>query len=107
MKKYFAILTLLVLLTLTSCQTRVVSVQKPMQKNSLELYQTYTVQMNDGKMAKMEILKQDDTQIFGKTNKGEDIVIAKSDIREVKKVDIFSSIVIGLAAIAAVIFVPI
>ena len=55
----------------------------------------------------MEVLKQDDTQIYGKTNKGEDIVIAKSDLREVKKVDVFSSIVIGLAAVAAVIFVPI
>ena len=107
MKKYFSIVTLLIILTATSCQTRVVSQQKPMQKNSLELYQKYTFQTNDGKLTKMEVLKQDDTQIYGKTKSGEDIVIAKSDVREARKLDVFSSIVIGLAAVAAVIFVPI
>ena len=107
MKKYFSILSLLVILTATSCQTRVVSLQKPMQKNSLELYQKYTVQTNEGKMIKLEVLKQDDTQIYGKTKTGEEVVISKADVREVKKVDLFSSVVIGLAAIAAVIFVPI
>lgn len=107
MKKYFSIFTLLVILSVTSCQTRVVSQQKPMQKNSLELYQKYTFQTNDGKLTKMEVLKQDDTQIYGKTKTGEDIVIAKADVREARKLDVFSSIVVGLAAIAAVIFVPI
>ena len=107
MNKYISILTIFVILILTSCHSRVVSLQKPMQKNSLELYQKYTVQNNDGTMVKMELLRQDDTHIYGKTNKGEDIVIAKYDIREVKKLDVFSSILIGLAAVAAVIFVPI
>ncbi|HAI81198.1 MAG TPA: hypothetical protein DCL65_09240 [Chryseobacterium sp.] len=107
MKKYFSIFTLLVILSVTSCQTRVVSQQKPMQKNSLELYQKYTFQTNDGKLTKMEVLKQDDTQIYGKTKTGEDIVIAKADVREARKLDVFSSIVVGLAAVAAVIFVPI
>ncbi|MCW4451792.1 bacteriophage spanin2 family protein [Kaistella sp. BT6-1-3] len=107
MKKYFSIFTLLVILSVTSCQTRVVSQQKPMQKNSLELYQKYTFQTNDGKLTKMEVLKQDDTQIYGKTKSGEDIVIAKADVREARKLDVFSSIVVGLAAVAAVIFVPI
>ena len=107
MKKYFSIFTLLVILSVTSCQTRVVSQQKPMQKNSLELYQKYTFQTNDGKLTKMEVLKQDDTQIYGKTKSGEDIVIAKADVREARKLDVFSSIVLGLAAVAAVIFVPI
>jgi len=78
-----------------------------MQKNSLELYQKYTFQTNDGKLTKMEVLKQDDTQIYGKTKTGEDIVIAKTDVREARKLDVFSSIVVGLAAVAAVIFVPI
>ena len=107
MKKYFSIFTLLVILSVTSCQTRVVSQQKPMQKNSLELYQKYTFQTNDGKLTKMEVLKQDDTQIYGKTKTGEDIVIAKADVREARKLDVFSSILVGLAAVAAVIFVPI
>ena len=78
-----------------------------MQKNSLELYQKYTFQTNDGKLTKMEVLKQDDTQIYGKTKTGEDVVIAKADVREARKLDVFSSIVVGLAAVAAVIFVPI
>ena len=107
MKKYFSIFTLLIILTATSCQTRVVSQQKPMQKNSLELYQKYTFQTNDGRLTKMEVLKQDDSQIYGKTKTGEDIVIAKADVREARKLDVFSSIVVGLAAVAAVIFVPI
>ena len=107
MKKYFSIFTLLIILTATSCQTRVVSQQKPMQKNSLELYQKYTFQTNDGRLTKMEVLKQDDSQIYGKTKTGEDVVIAKADVREARKLDVLSSIVVGLAAVAAVIFVPI
>ena len=107
MKKYFSIFTLLIIITATSCQTRVVSQQKPMQKNSLELYQKYTFQTNDGRLTKMEVLKQDDSQIYGKTKTGEDVVIAKADVREARKLDVFSSIVVGLAAVAAVIFVPI
>ena len=45
---------------LTACQTRVVSIQKPMQNNSFELYQKYTVQMNDAKVIKLEVLKEQD-----------------------------------------------
>lgn len=58
-------------------------------------------------MYKVEVLKQDNEQIFTKNKKGEEVIINKSDIREVKKVDLFSSIAIGLAAVAAVVFVPI
>ena len=78
-----------------------------MQKNSLELYQKYIFQTNDGKLTKMEVLKQDDSQIYGKTKTGEDIVIAKSEVREARKLDILSSIAVAVAAVAAVIFVPI
>ena len=95
------------MLLITSCQVRVVSPQKPMQKNSIELYQKYTVQTNDAKEVRMQVLRQDDEKIYGKTKNGEEIEINKSDIREVKKVDLLSSIAIGLAAVAAVIFVPI
>lgn len=92
---------------LTACQTRVVSIQKPMQNNSFELYQKYIVQMNDAKVIKLEVLKVDDENIYGKLKSGEDIVIRKSDVREAKKLDLFSSVAIAVAAIAAVIFVPI
>ena len=95
------------LLMLTACQTRVVSIQKPMQNNSFDLYQKYTVQMNDAKVIKLEVLKVDEENIYGKVKSGEDIVIKKSDVREAKKLDLFSSVAIAIAAIAAVIFVPI
>ena len=78
-----------------------------MQKNSLELYQKYIFQTNDGRLTKMEVLKQDDSQIYGKTKTGEDIVIAKSEVREARKLDLLSSIAVAVAAVAAVIFVPI
>ena len=105
MKNIFAVVFFLVMLT--ACQTRVVSIQKPMQNNSFELYQKYTVQMNDAKVIKLEVLKVDDENIYGKLKSGEDIVIKKSDVREAKKLDLFSSVAIAVAAIAAVIFVPI
>ena len=92
---------------LTSCQTRVVSMNKPMQNNSLELYQKYTIQTKDAQVLKVEVVKLDDEKIYGKLKSGETVVINKGDVREAKKVDVFSSLVIALAAIAAVIFVPI
>ena len=105
MKNIFALV--LFLLMLTSCQTRVVSLQKPMQNNSLELYQKYTVQTNDAKVIKLEVLKLDDENIYGKLKSGEDVIIKKSDVREAKKLDLLSSVAVAVAAIAAVIFVPI
>ena len=105
MKNVLSILVFLFLVT--SCQTRVVSIQKPLQNNSLELYQKYTIQTQDAKVIKMEVLKVDDDKIYGKLKSGEEVVINKSDVREAKKLDLFSSIAIALAAIAAVIFVPI
>ena len=107
MKKLLSIFVLLLILSATSCQTRLVSNNKPLQPNSLELYEKYTILTNDAKEYKAEILKQDETQIYIKNKQGEEIVIEKSNIREVKKVDLLSTIAIGLAAIAAVIFVPI
>lgn len=107
MKKFFSVFVVLLLLSASSCQTRVVSVQKPLQANSLDLYQKYTILTNDAKVYKVEVLKQTETAIYTKNKKGEEVVIDKSNIREVKKLDLLSSIAIGVAAIAAVIFVPI
>ncbi|AZI33436.1 bacteriophage spanin2 family protein [Kaistella carnis] len=105
MKRLFPIF--LILLFLTSCQTRVVSAQKPIQPNSLELYQKYTIQTNDAQLIKMEVLRQDNEKVYGKLKTGEEVIVEKSNIREAKKVDVLSSVAIGLAALAAVIFVPI
>lgn len=104
MKNIFALF--LLVLMLASCQTRVVSTNKPLKDNSLELYHTYTVQQNNAKPVKVKVLKLDDEKVYGKLKSGEDIVINKSDILDVKKPDVFSSVLIGLGAVAAVIFIP-
>lgn len=106
MKRLYAILILSLLLVLASCQTRVVSVQKPFNKNSLELYKRYNFQLQDATQIKMQVLRVDDENVYGKSG-DEQIVIKASDIREVKKTDVFSSVAVALAAVAAVIFVPI
>lgn len=92
---------------LFSCQTRVVNQQKPMQANSLELYQKYTIITNTPAEYRVQVLRQDAEKIYAKDKKGEEVVINKNEIREVKKLDLFASIAIGVAALAAVIFVPI
>lgn len=104
MKRIFVLIILS--LFLYSCQTRVVSQEKPIQANSLELYQKYTITTNDAKIYKVEVLRQDGEQIFTKTKKGEEIVINKNEIREAKKLDLLSSVAIAVAAVAAVIFIP-
>jgi len=91
----------------SSCQIRVVDQQKPMRSNSLELYKKYSVQTNDGKTVRVKVLKQDDQHIYGKTKKGEEVTINKSDVREVKKYNVLASIGIGAAAILALILIPI
>lgn len=107
MKKLFSIFILILLLSITSCQTRVVSVQKPMKDNSLELYQKYIIQTNDAKITKMEVLKVDDQNIYGKTKTGESVTINRAEVREIKKLELIPSIAIAVAAVTAVIFVPI
>lgn len=105
MKNIFAFLMMVVMLA--SCQTRVVSSEKPMQSNSLELYKRYTIQTTDAQQVKLQVLRQDSEKIYGKTKTGEEVVLNKSDIREAKKLDVLSSVAIAVAAVAAVIFVPI
>lgn len=59
------------------------------------------------KIHKIKITSVDGNNIYGISKKGETISIDKKQIREVKKVKVVSSIVVGIMAIAAVIFVPI
>lgn len=94
-------------LILASCTTRVVSPNKPMQDNSIDLYKKYTIQTKDAKTQKVEIVKVDATKIYGKNKAGEMVEIEKSEVREIRKPDILASAVIALAAIAAVVFIPI
>ncbi|MNT96198.1 hypothetical protein D3C72_2382330 [compost metagenome] len=78
-----------------------------MQDNSLDLYKTYTIQTKDAKSQKIEVLKVDATKIYGKNKASEMVEIEKSEVREIKKPDYLISAIIAIAAIAAVIFVPI
>jgi len=100
-------LVLSLFLILASCTTRVVSPNKPMQDNSIDLYKKYTIQTKDAKTQKVEIVKVDATKIYGKNKAGEMVEIEKSEVREIRKPDILASAVIALAAIAAVVFIPI
>ena len=100
-------LVLSVFFVLAACTTRVVSPNKPMHDNSLDLYKKYTIQTKDAKSQKIEVLKVDATKIYGKNKAGEMVEIDKSEVREIKKPDILLSAAIALAAIAALIFIPI
>lgn len=104
-KTFFLVLSILI--TMISCQTRVVTPNKPMYDNTLELYKKYTIQTKDAKSQKLEIIKVDAAKIYGKNKAGEMVEIERSEVRDIKKPDVVLSILIGLAAIAAVIFVPI
>ncbi|MPT31105.1 bacteriophage spanin2 family protein [Epilithonimonas hungarica] len=100
-------LVLSILITMISCQTRVVTPNKPMYDNTLELYKKYTIQTKDAKSQKLEIIKVDATKIYGKNKAGEMVEIERSEVRDIKKPDVILSVLIGLAAVAAVIFIPI
>ena len=106
-KKISRILVLSVFFSLASCHTRVVSPNKPMTNTSLKLNRKYTIQTKDAKSQRIEVLKVDDAKIYGKNKAGEMVEIEKTEVREIKKPALLASIVLGLAAVAAVVFIPI
>ena len=106
-KIIFKLFALSLFTLMISCQTRVVSPNKPMNDNTLELYKKYKIQTNDAKTQKLEVIKVDADKIYGKDKSGAVVEIPRNEVREIKKPDVLSSVIIGAAAIAAVIFVPI
>lgn len=107
MKRYFSIFVMSMTLLVVSCQTRVVNAEKPLKDNTLELYKKYSVQTNDAKTVKLEVLKVDADKIYGKTKDGQSIEINRNEVREIKKTDVLSSVGIGAAAVLALIFIPV
>lgn len=107
MKNVLHIFMLIGLLGLTSCQTRLVDQQKPLQPNTLELYHRYTVKTTDGRDQKIQVLRFDDQNIYGKNSKNEEVTIAKKDVFEIKKFNLLGSIAIGAAAVLALLFIPV
>lgn len=106
-KNIIRLLVLSSLLFIFSCQTRVVSPTKPLQDNSIDLYKKYTIQTKDAKSQRIEVLKIDATKIYGKNKAGKMVEIEKNEVREVKKPDYLVSAIIAIAAVAAVVFIPI
>jgi len=106
-KNILRTLLLAVFFLMVSCKTTVVSPNKPMHDNTLELYEKYTIQTKDAKTQKLEVVKVDATKIYGKSKTGEMVEIEKSEVREIKKTNVLASIAIVVAAVAAVIFIPI
>jgi len=78
-----------------------------LQDNSIDLYKKYTIQTKDAKSQRIEVLKIDATKIYGKNKAGEMVEIEKNEVREVKKPDYLVSAIIAIAAVAAVVFIPI
>ncbi|WP_123983440.1 MULTISPECIES: bacteriophage spanin2 family protein [Chryseobacterium] len=104
---YFKLIILVICMCLTSCKSIISNPVKPLKDDSLELNQKYEVQDFTTKIHKIKITSIDSKSIYGISNKGDFISIDKKHIREVKKVKVVSSIVVGIMAIAAVIFIPI
>ena len=97
----------MIAVSLTSCRSIVSNPSKPLNNNSLELNRRYEVQDFDAKIHKIKITSFDNKNIYGISKKGEIISLDKKQIRQVKQVKILESIIVGVAAILAVIFVPI
>ena len=96
-----------VFLLLVSCQTQVVNHAKPLHDNTLELYQKYTIQTNDSQVQKVQVLKTDSENIYGKDKNGQSVTIAKKDIHDIKKFDLLASLGIIAAAVAALLLIPV
>ena len=107
MKNVFRSLLLVLTIVLTSCQSRVVSPTKPLRDNKIELYQSYNIQTNDSRRMKVQVLRLDQDNIYGKNSKGEDVVIAKNEVREMRKFDFLASVGVIAAAIAALLLIPV
>ena len=104
MKKIIALLS--IFLIMASCQTKVVTNRMPLKDNTLQLYKTYNIQSEGSKTVKVEILKIDNENIYGKLKNGENITLDRKEIIQIRKPDPLSSLLIGAAAVAAVVFVP-
>jgi hypothetical protein len=107
MKNYYKFLYLLAIISLNSCKSIVANQGKQLNDSSLVLNEEYEIQDYNAEVHKLKINCIDNNNIYGITKKGDVISIDKKEIREVKKVKIGSSIIVGILAIAAIILVPI
>ena len=106
MQNYFKFLSLLLCISLSSCKAIIANPGKPLKDNALKLNQWYEIQDYDAKIHNIKIISVNDKSVTGISRKGNTVSIYKKQIREVKKVKIASSIVVGILAITPFIFRP-
>lgn len=107
MKNYQVFLILLLCISLNSCKTTIANPGKLLIESSIEVGRTYEVQDFNAKVFNLKITDFDKDCIYGISGKNKQIVIDRSTIRQMKKWEVSNSVILGVLAIAAVIFIPI
>lgn len=107
MKKYLKFLYMFIGLMLTSCRSTISNPGKPLEDSDLKIKSRYEIQDYNAKIHYIRIISVDSNNVYGISKKGEMVTLDKKQIRQGKRIKVFSSIVLGVLAIATVIFVPI
>ncbi len=107
MKKYIKFLYLAIAVMLTSCKTIIANPGKPLEDIDLKINSRYEIQDYKAKIHHIRIISIDKNNVYGISEKREMVTLDKKQIRQVKRIKVCSSIVVGVLAIATVIFVPI
>lgn len=108
MKDFYRILGLLICLSLASCKSIISNPGKPLKDSSIKLNCHYEIQDFNAKVYTVRITGIDREYIYGTSGKDRKmVVIEKSSIRQLKKWQVAKSILVGILAIATVIFTPI
>lgn len=107
MRIYQIFLILLLCISMTSCKTIIANPGKPLIESSKEVGRTYEVQDFSAKVFNLKVTHFDKDCIYGTSGQNKQIIIDKSTIRQMKKWEVSKSIILGVFAVAAIIFIPI
>lgn len=107
MRNYYKFLSLLICFSFASCKSIISNPGKPLKDSYIKLNGRYEIQDYNAKVYTIRIKGIDKEHIYGTSSKGDPITIEKSSIRQMKKWNVLSSVVVGSIAIASVIFIPI
>lgn len=97
----------LIMTTLFSCKSVIVSQPTKPNFEKVELNNKYEFHLTDSSKSMYTVTRIDENSIFIKDKNGMEKEILKTDVREIKKIKVGSSILLAIVSIAAVIFVPI
>lgn len=98
--------SVLSLLILTSCTTRVVSAEKPYSDDKISVGKTYTFITNNHKKEPLNVTKIDSEKIYGKDYNGKEVSIEKSELLEIKKNKTLATIGIAAGVVLLALFIP-